>query len=74
MPNADLALGRFGSEQPREAFIDLALLLAQLEILVANDRQTGAVITAIFEAPQSFNDHGASLLFADITDYSTHTF
>ena len=73
MADADLSGDRLGDQQASEPFVDLPLFLAQLEIVVANDRHAGAVIAAIFQPAQPFEDDRPGLLFSYVTNYSTHT-
>jgi hypothetical protein len=70
--DAEAASEGIGLEEAGEALIDLALALAELELIVLQSANAGAVIAAILEATQSFKDDWAGWLFADVTYDATH--
>jgi hypothetical protein len=70
--DAEGASEGIGLEEAGEALIDLALALAELELIVLQSANAGAVIAAILEATQSFKDDWAGWLFADVTYDATH--
>ncbi len=55
-----------------EAFVDLAFAFAELESVVRQEADTGAVVPAIFEPAQAFEDDRAGRLFTDVTYDAAH--
>jgi hypothetical protein len=70
--DAERAVEGLGLEEAGEAVIDLALAFAELERVIGKDANAGAVVSAIFESTEAFEDDGAGLLFADVTYDATH--
>src|SRR5215469_956580 len=51
----------------------LAFGAAHLEaVAIAANRDSGRIVSAIFQTPQSINDDGNDLLFADVAHDATH--
>jgi len=61
-------------EQMGQAFINFALLLACLKIVVLKYRNTGAVVATILEPPEAFENDGRCRLLAYIANDATHKF
>ena len=55
-----------------EALVDLPLFLSSEQFVVRKDGKSGAVIAAIFQPPQAFQDDWSCLLFADISNNAAH--
>jgi hypothetical protein len=70
--DADLTHHRIGEQLPRDALVDLALLLADLQVPVADDRESRAVIPAVLEAAQPLEQDRRCRLPADVSDDSAH--
>ena len=62
----------FVFEEDGQPFINLALLLADLEVLKAEHGQTGAVIAAVFEPPQSLDENRRCSFLSDVSDNAAH--
>ena len=58
VPDAQIPFDGVGFEQSRQAFADFPLLLAELQFIPVQHRDAGAVIAAIFQPPQSFQQDG----------------
>jgi hypothetical protein len=74
MGDAKVSGRRFGFQQAREAFINPPLFLAQTQITIPHHGDARAVITAIFQPPQSFQQDGRDFFFADVSNDATHKF
>ena len=72
MADAQGTVERLGLEQSGEALIDLAFAFAELELIVREGADAGAVIAAILEAAQTFKDDRTGWLFADVTYDAAH--
>src|SRR4051812_2581629 len=66
------SLQRFKREQSRKAFFDLALFLVQLKFTCVANRDSSAVVTAILQASQTFEDDRPGLAFTEISNNSAH--
>jgi hypothetical protein len=72
MAHANLPGERAGVEQTTQPFVDLSLLLANVKSSVMKHGDAGAVITAILEAAQPFEDDGGRFFSANISNDATH--
>ena len=72
MAQANLSLHWFGGEQTGQTFVDSALPLPGHELVVLHNCQPGAVIAAIFQPPQTFDDDRGRFLFSYIADDAAH--
>src|SRR5664280_404964 len=70
--DAELADCRFAGQKQGKAFIDLSLLLSNDHVPVAQDGDAGAVVSAIFQPAQSFEEDGRRGFFTDVTYNSAH--
>ncbi len=71
MADADVAFGGlFGKEGGQ--IIDAAGLLAELELLIINDAETGGIVTAVLEPAQAFEDDVLGGFPANVADDATH--
>jgi hypothetical protein len=55
-----------------ETLVYLSFFLPGEELVVGEKSESGAVISAIFEPPQSLQEDRSRLLFADVTNNATH--
>ena len=72
--DAEVARDRFGFQQAREALADLALFLAHEQVAAAHQSHARAVVAAIFQPPQSFEQDGRGRFFPDVSDDAAHKF
>src|SRR5688500_7066661 len=72
MSEADQPGQGIARKHRRKTFVDLTDPLPDLELAVAHNRQPRAIVAAVFEAPESIQQHGRGLPFAHITNNSTH--
>ena len=72
--DAEAAGGRFGFQNAGEALVNPALFLAQRESIAVQHRHAGAVIAAIFQPPQSFEQDGRGRFFSDVSNDAAHNF
>jgi hypothetical protein len=70
--DADAALDGLGGDEPGEALVNLALLLAGEQFGVTKQRHAGAVVAAVFQPPQAVEENGSRLLLADVADDAAH--
>src|SRR5258708_40232371 len=73
MAQAKLSVHGFRGEEPGEAFFNFAFSFARDELMVADEGQPCAVIAAVFQSPQTLQNDGGRLLFADIADDAAHS-
>jgi hypothetical protein len=69
---ADDAGKGFAVEQGPEAVIDLAGAFPDFQFAVAENRQPGAIVAAVFQPAQPIEQDWGGLLFPDIANNSTH--
>ena len=72
MSDAEGSGGWVGFQQRREAFVNPAPFLAHQQVGVACHGQARAVITAVFQPPQSFQQDGRGCFLADVTNDAAH--
>ncbi len=72
--NADATGNRFGLQQRRETLADASHPLAHGEAIAVQHGHSGAVVAAIFQPAQPFQQDGRRRLFTDISDDATHIF
>ena len=70
--NADISRDRFGFQKPRKTFTDFSLFLADEQHVAAHHSHACAVVAAIFQPPQPFQQDGRSRLFTDVSNYAAH--
>ena len=70
--DAEISLDRFGFQKARKAFADFAHFLANEQIAATHHSHAGAVIAAIFQPPQSFEQDGRGRLFANVSNDAAH--
>ena len=70
--DAQLSRHRGQSDDGCQSFVDLALFLPELQGMIAQNRHPGAVVSAIFEPSQPFNDDRGRLLLSDVSNDSAH--
>src|SRR5262245_7746408 len=68
----DGTIDRILGQRPGQTFIDFALLLAYLQIVIGDDGKAGTVIASIFKAPQTLEKDRGRLPFADVADDAAH--
>src|ERR1700759_5682555 len=72
MTNADSSRNRALGQQPRQTFVDLPLFLARLDGVILQDRNARAVVAAIFEPTQTFQNNSGSLSFTNVANNAAH--
>jgi len=72
VPDAQFAGDGLSLERTGQPFIDLAFLLSELHFAAAQNCQAGAVVTPVFQAPESFQEDRRRWLTAHITHNATH--
>ena len=70
--DAQRSCQRVSLQKPRQALLDLAFLLLNLQGTIVEDRHPGTVVTAIFEPPQAFEQDGRRLALADVAYNAAH--
>ncbi len=73
MSDPERAFEGVGMEEPGEAVIDFAFPFAELECVIGQDTDAGAVITPILEAAEALEDEGTGRLTTDVTYNSAHS-
>src|SRR5262249_30356796 len=72
VPEAECALQWLFIEQVAKPLIDLSFFLVKLEGAVIQNGNTRAVVSAILEPPEAFENNRTGLTFAEITNNSAH--
>ena len=72
--DAEIARDRFGFQQAGEAFVDFALFLADEQFVAVQHGHARAVVAAIFQPPQSFEQDGRGRFFTDVSNDAAHKF
>jgi hypothetical protein len=72
MAKTDDAFDRFGLEETAQAVINLTFALSELDFSIENHAYTGAIVTAILESTETFEDDGGGLLGADVAYDAAH--
>ena len=72
--DAEVAGDRFGFQQAREALVDFALFLAHEQFAAVQHGHARAVVAAIFQPPQSFEQDGRGRFFPDVSNDAAHKF
>src|SRR4051812_22287644 len=65
---AELSVQWFGGQEPAETFVDFPFSFPGQELAAAHHTEAGAVVTTIFEPPQTFDDDGSRFLFTDVAN------
>src|SRR5262245_49451973 len=71
--NPEAALQRPALQKPRQPFVNFSLFLVDAQLMVANDGQAGAVITAIFKPTEAFEQDRRGGAFTDVAYDAAHT-
>ncbi len=72
--DADGSGDRLGFQQAREALVDFALFLADQQAVAIQHGHARAVVAAIFQPPQSFEQDGRGRFFSDVSNDAAHKF
>jgi len=72
--DADVAGGGFLFQQAREALVNFSLFLADEQFVAVQHGHARAVIAAIFQPPQSFEQDGRGRFFTNVSDDAAHGF
>src|SRR5436190_21916312 len=70
--DAQLAGGGEGLEKRREALVDFPLLLARLKLAGVEHTQTRAVVAAVLQPSQPFEENGRRLQFSYVACDAAH--
>ena len=70
--DAEISLDRFGFQKPCESLADFSHFLANEQIAAAHQSHARAVVAAIFQPPQSFEQDGRGRLFTDVSNDAAH--
>ncbi len=70
--NAKTSRRRLGFQEARETLVNPAFFLAQEQIAVLHHGDARAVVTAIFQPPQSFEQDGRDFFFSDVSNDAAH--
>src|SRR5690349_10216054 len=74
MADPELSVNRVLLQQRSQTFIDLALLFAQAQPRAVQHRHARAVIAAVLQPPQPFDQDRSSRFCPDVTDDATHIY
>ena len=70
--NTNMTMGGFSLEQTGQAVVDLADLLTQTNVALAKDGKPGAIVSAVFQAAQPFDQDGLGFAFTDVSNDAAH--
>ena len=70
--DAEISRDRFGFQKLCETFADFSLFLADQQFAVMHHGDACAVVTAIFQPSQSFQQDGRSRFFTDVSNNAAH--
>ena len=72
--DAEISRDRFGFQKAGEAFVDFPLFLADEQFVAVQHGHARAVVAAIFQPPQSFEQDGRGRFFTDVSNDAAHNF
>src|SRR4051812_12535361 len=70
--DANFAGHRLLSQEMGKTFVDLVLFLADSQLAISKDGQPGAVVTSVFQSPQSLEKNRSRLFLANISNDAAH--
>ena len=72
--DAEVSRDRLGFQEAGEAFVNLPLFLAHEQFVAVQHGHARAVVAAIFQPPQSFEQDGRGRFFTDVSNDAAHVF
>ena len=72
VPDPHKTMDGAGWYQPTEPLVDLPLFFADLELAIAHECDSGAIVTAIFKTTKTLQQDGSCVSFSDVAYDSTH--